>query len=32
VSFDGAQVTAADIDSSNGLIHGVDKVNIPTKQ
>ena len=32
VSFDGAQVTAADIDSSNGLIHGIDKVNIPTRQ
>jgi uncharacterized surface protein with fasciclin (FAS1) repeats len=32
VSIDGAQITSADIDSSNGVIHGVDKVNIPTKQ
>lgn len=32
VSIDGAQVTSADIDSSNGVIHGIDKVNIPTKQ
>jgi uncharacterized surface protein with fasciclin (FAS1) repeats len=31
MSFDGAQVTNADIDSSNGVIHGIDKVNIPTK-
>lgn len=32
VSIDGALVTSADIDSSNGVIHGIDKVNIPTKQ
>ena len=32
VSIDGAQVTSADIDSSNGVIHGIDKVNMPTKQ
>jgi len=32
VSIDGAQVTSADIASSNGVIHGIDKVNIPTKQ
>ena len=32
VCIDGAMVTAADIGSSNGVIHGVDKVNIPAKQ
>lgn len=32
LSIDGALVTSADIGSSNGLIHGIDKVNIPTKQ
>jgi len=32
VSIDGAQITSADIDSTNGVIHGIDKVNIPTKQ
>lgn len=32
VSIDGAHVTSADIDSSNGVIHGIDKVNIPTRQ
>lgn len=31
VSIDGAQVTSADIASSNGVIHGIDKVNIPSK-
>lgn len=31
VSIDGAQVTSADIASSNGVIHGIDKVNIPTR-
>lgn len=31
VSIDGALVTSADIGSSNGVIHGIDKVNIPTK-
>ena len=31
VSIDGAQVTSADIGSSNGILHGIDKVNIPTK-
>lgn len=30
VVIDGAQVTAADIPSSNGVIHGIDKVNMPT--
>lgn len=29
VTIDGAQVTSADIDSSNGVIHGIDKVNMP---
>src|SRR5688572_3513260 len=29
ISIDGAQVTSADIASSNGVIHGIDKVNIP---
>ncbi|MGG6461747.1 fasciclin domain-containing protein [Solilutibacter silvestris] len=32
VSIDGALVTTGDINSSNGVIHGIDKVNIPTKQ
>ncbi len=32
LSIDGALVTSADIGSSNGVIHGIDKVNIPTKQ
>lgn len=32
VNIGGAQVTAADIASRNGLIHGIDTVNIPTKQ
>ena len=31
VRIDGALVTAGDIDSSNGVIHGIDKVNIPAK-
>lgn len=31
VSIDGAHVTSADIDSSNGVIHGIDKVNLPSK-
>jgi uncharacterized surface protein with fasciclin (FAS1) repeats len=30
ICFGGATVTAADIGSSNGVIHGIDKVNIPT--
>jgi uncharacterized surface protein with fasciclin (FAS1) repeats len=30
VSIDGALVTAADIGSSNGVIHGIDKVNAPS--
>jgi len=25
-------VTAADIASSNGILHGIDKVNVPTKK
>jgi len=29
VSIDGANVTVADIASSNGVIHGIDKVNMP---
>lgn len=29
VSIDGAKVTTADIGSSNGVIHGIDKVNLP---
>ena len=32
VSIDGALVTSADIGSSNGIIHGIDKVNIPVKK
>ena len=33
VTIDGALVTSADIGSSNGVIHGIDKVNVPaTKQ
>jgi uncharacterized surface protein with fasciclin (FAS1) repeats len=31
VSIDGAHVTMADIGSSNGVLHGIDKVNIPAK-
>ncbi|KRA20548.1 MULTISPECIES: fasciclin domain-containing protein [unclassified Lysobacter] len=32
ISIDGARITAADIGSSNGVLHGIDKVNIPTQQ
>ena len=32
VSIDGAQVTTADIVATNGVIHGIDKVNLPTPQ
>ena len=32
LSIDGALITSADIGSSNGLLHGIDKVNIPPKQ
>ena len=32
ISIDGAELTARDILSSNGIVHGIDKVNIPTKQ
>jgi uncharacterized surface protein with fasciclin (FAS1) repeats len=32
VSIDGAVVTNADIGASNGLLHGIDKVNEPTRQ
>lgn len=31
VTIDGAVVTEPDIASSNGVLHGIDKVNIPTK-
>jgi len=31
VKVDGAELTARDIQSSNGVLHGIDKVNIPTK-
>ena len=31
VSIDGALVTSADIGSSNGILHGIDKVNVPAK-
>ncbi|KFN48726.1 fasciclin domain-containing protein [Arenimonas composti] len=27
-----ARITVADIDSSNGYLHGIDKVNLPTRQ
>jgi uncharacterized surface protein with fasciclin (FAS1) repeats len=30
-SIDGAQVTSADIVAGNGVIHGIDKVNMPGK-
>ncbi len=30
LSIDGAQITLADIATSNGVIHGIDKVNMPT--
>ena len=32
ISIDGATITSADISSSNGVLHGIDKVNFPTKQ
>lgn len=32
VSIDGAHVVSADIASSNGLIHGIDKVNLPQQK
>jgi uncharacterized surface protein with fasciclin (FAS1) repeats len=32
VSIGGAHLTSADIGTSNGVIHGIDQVNIPTKQ
>jgi uncharacterized surface protein with fasciclin (FAS1) repeats len=31
VSVDGAHITHANIASSNGVIHGIDKVNMPTQ-
>ena len=31
LTIDGAHVTKADIGSSNGVIHAIDKVNVPTK-
>jgi len=30
ISIGGAHVVAADITTSNGIIHGIDKVNVPT--
>ena len=30
ISIDGADVIAADIATSNGIMHGIDKVNVPT--
>lgn len=30
LSIDGAKVTTADIASSNGVLHGIDKVNMPS--
>jgi len=32
VSIGGAMISSADIESSNGVLHGIDKVNIPTRQ
>ena len=29
LSIDGAKITTADIESSNGMLHGIDKVNMP---
>ena len=29
VEFDGAELTSRDIQSSNGVLHGIDKVNMP---
>lgn len=31
VNIDGAQVVRPDIPSANGVIHGIDKVNVPTR-
>lgn len=31
VSIDGAELISPDIASSNGILHGIDKVNIPTR-
>ena len=31
VKFDGAELTSRDIQSSNGVLHGIDKVNLPTR-
>lgn len=31
IRIDGAELTSRDIQSSNGVLHGIDKVNIPTK-
>jgi uncharacterized surface protein with fasciclin (FAS1) repeats len=31
VKVDGAELTSRDIQSSNGVLHGIDKVNIPTR-
>ena len=32
VSIDGAELTAPDLACSNGVVHGIDKVNVPTRQ
>ena len=32
MTFGGAKVTEGDIASTNGVIHGIDQVNLPTKQ
>jgi len=31
LTIDGARVTSPDIAASNGMVHGIDKVNLPTK-
>ena len=31
VKVDGAELTSRDIQSSNGVLHGIDKVNMPTR-
>lgn len=31
IKIDGAELTSRDIQSSNGVLHGIDKVNLPTR-